>query len=231
MRKYDLPSVSLIQPLLDSLSSFYSTGIKGKRLFAKTRVCEISAFIVVSLLLVSVLFPECSSAQGTNGLGTNTLQPAGSASMNQTISGLVKADQFQRILNVGLAFIVGSLGAGAFFYGVFCGFISKSTRQSLLEYLVDSNSGKMKGAILVFCSFGGVVAAVFQAPQASFFAPIQAFVLGATWPSVVTQMMSGNSQPPGLVALANAPASQIPVPKTGGTATATDAEVVIKPKP
>ncbi len=45
----------------------------------------------------------------------------------------------------------------------------------------------------MFYVLGGVVAGVFQAAQFDTFAPIQAFVLGATWPSVVTRIMSGSS--------------------------------------
>lgn len=125
------------------------------------------------------------------------------------------------------AFTVGLLGAAAFCLGVFCGFISRESRERLLEHLADKETGKPKiGVVFLFCAFGGVVAAVFQAAQASIFAPIQALVLGATWPSVVTRIMSGNDSSPGLAPLGNLPPNQIPTPKSRDAVV--DAQVVIK---
>ena len=180
--------------------------------------------MLVSFFMVCGLFMTIAAAQETNA------PPAGGNQKTEirATDPLWTKEGFRSVTG---AFIVGSLGAGAFFLGVFCGFISRESRERLLEFLGDRNTGKPKAwLLLAFCAFGGVVASVFQAAQASLFAPIQAFVLGATWPSVVTRIMSGNDQSPGLTALANAPASQIPTPKSGGSATAGDAQVVIKPK-
>ncbi len=180
--------------------------------------------LLTAVFAVSVFFRTTVFAQETNPPSTNTVLKT----ETRPIDPLWTKEGFRSVTG---AFIVGSLGAGAFFLGVFCGFISRESRERLLEFLGDRATGTPKTLLLLaFCAFGGVVASVFQAAQASLFAPIQAFVLGATWPSVVTRIMSGNDQSPGLTALANSPASQIPTPKSGGTSTAGDAQVIIKPK-
>src|SRR5882724_9032240 len=118
-----------------------------------------------------------------------------------------KAKEFQ---NVTKAFIVGSLGAGVFFLGVFFGFITpdREQRKRQIEFLTDQD-GNPKGSLILFLLSGGFVAGVFQWAQFDVFAPIQAFVLGATWPSVVMRIMSGNGQTPtGWAASVNAASNQ-----------------------
>lgn len=119
--------------------------------------------------------------------------------------------------------VVGLLGAFTFFLGVFLGFISRESREKTLQFF----GAGMDSALLLtlFCLSGGVVAAVFQAAQPGTFAPIQAFVLGATWPSVVTRIMSGDSSNlvPGSRLTDAAPAA---IPTPAGR-TASSAEVVI----
>ena len=187
-----------------------------------------AAFVAVAFLCSTVLWPTNILAQESNAVGTNVVQKPASPPAEQAKPFFPTND----VLNITYAFIVGSLGAGAFFFGIFCGFISRESRERLLEFLTNKATGDAKaGLLFLFCVFGGIVAAVFQAAQASVFAPIQAFVLGATWPSVVTRIMSGNGQPTGLAALAaDSSASQIPTPKSSGAANAADAQVVIKPK-
>lgn len=188
-----------------------------------------AAFMAVAFLCSLMLWPISILAQETNAAGTNAVQkPPSPPNESVKCSFLLTKDA----LNITYAFIVGSLGAGAFFFGIFCGFISRESRERLLEFLTKKDTGNAKaGLLFLFCVFGGIVAAVFQAAQASVFAPIQAFVLGATWPSVVTRIMSGNGQPTGLAALAaDSSAGQIPTPKSSGAAKAADAQVVIKPK-
>jgi hypothetical protein len=180
------------------------------------RFSRVMALIAMVILLPLFTLPSFSA-------DTNTL-PA--ASQSRTVDPLWTVDGARSVTG---AFVVGTLGAAAFFLGVFFGFISRDSRERLLEYLSNKNTGTIdRWPLILFCIFGGVVAAVFQAAQAAIFAPIQAFVLGATWPSVVTRIMSGNGQQPSLTALASGPPSQIPAPKAGGSAA--DAEVVIKPK-
>jgi hypothetical protein len=129
------------------------------------------------------------------------------------------------VMNVLLAGIVGTLGALSFYYGVYTGFINPESREKTLKYFSGPVWIKLHYTGM-FCLLGGVVAAVFQAAQASTFAPIQAFVLGATWPSVVTRIMSGAAEPTRSGReLADAPPATIPRPTSSKTAA--DAEVII----
>jgi hypothetical protein len=96
------------------------------------------------------------------------------------------------LLPISLAFVVGVCGAWCFYSGVRYGLIDRTSRKAILQHLPD------KEIPLLFCFLGGIVAAVFQAAQPHVFAPIQAFVLGATWPSVVTRIMSGSGSGSGL---------------------------------
>src|ERR1044072_9583833 len=129
------------------------------------------------------------------------------------------------IMNVGLAGIVGVLGAIAFYYGVYIGFIGRETRTETLRYL-SGQIGERLHYIGMFFLLGGVVAGVFQAAQHETFAPIQAFVLGATWPSVVTQIMSGQATK-AESAKKLADISPANIPAVTPNKSAADAEVVI----
>ena len=137
-------------------------------------------------------------------------------------------------LNISYAVLVGTLGAASFYFGVYFGFISQNERDKMLKYLTNNTNNVQLRWFIVFCLLGGIVAAVFQAAQANVFAPIQAFVLGATWPSVVTRIMSGsgNGQPAyGLASYGSLLASpaNVPVPMGSAGAKAADVQVVIKP--
>jgi hypothetical protein len=85
------------------------------------------------------------------------------------------------------SFLIGLIGALCYCWGIKYGFIQhdSDTGPSYMQTPMD---------MLLFCSLGGLVALVFQSPQAETLTPIQAFVLGATWPSVVNRVISGNSQ-------------------------------------
>jgi hypothetical protein len=84
------------------------------------------------------------------------------------------------IRNISCAFLVGATGAWAFHLGVMTGFISRTERPRLLEFLLDEQQRPRTHVIVCFVVTGGIVAAVFQWAQTDTFAPIQAFVLGAT---------------------------------------------------
>jgi hypothetical protein len=62
---------------------------------------------------------------------------------------------------------------------------------------------------------------VFQWAQADVLAPIQAFVLGATWPSVVTRIMTGSAPAPGSLSQTPAPVLQNLVGGSGASVIAT----------
>jgi hypothetical protein len=92
--------------------------------------------------------------------------------------------------NVLGAFAIGALGSWAFLIGVASGLVARGQRSDLLTYL----DGELF-LQAVFVLIGGAVAAVFQAGQATSFAPIQALVIGSTWPTVISQYLAGQGQP------------------------------------
>lgn len=153
---------------------------------------------------------------------------ASKASLASPPAGVIESTLFELnawrgkgILNAIQSFVVGTLGALAFVSGVHLGFIGRSTRAETLQYLTGTR------ALAYFVALGGVVAMVFQSAQPETFAPIQAFVLGATWTSVVTSVLpggSGSKTTPASDLVSASPAS-IPVPTLNKTAS--DAEVVI----
>lgn len=113
----------------------------------------------------------------------------------------------------------------AFYYGVYTGFINPDSRKKTLQHFSGTFWNRVH-YIGMFYVLGGVVASVFQAAQPDVFAPIQAFVLGATWPSVVTRLLSGAAEPTTTGrALADATPNTIPRPTSNKTAA--DAEVVL----
>ncbi len=142
-------------------------------------------------------------------------RPAGAATPDWVV-GLREAlshPDANKARNILFAFVVGAMGAWAFHLGVLTGFIARGERPRVLEFLVDPQ-GRPR-SFLSFCFFvtGGIVAGVFQWAQPDTFAPIQAFVLGATWPSVVTRIMAGEGGAPfWRVNPADAPPGQVPTP-------------------
>jgi hypothetical protein len=88
-----------------------------------------------------------------------------------------------------LATGVGLVGAFAYLFAVRAGLIDEALEKKLAA--TWNNHVFRNWFLFVFC--GGLVAGVFQLGQGAVFAPIQAFVLGITWFSVVSR--SANSQP------------------------------------
>lgn len=79
------------------------------------------------------------------------------------------------------SFIVGVIGSAGYFVALKLGFI---TADKIEEKF------KTTGAPVAFVIIGGAVAIIFQLPQAETFTPIQSFVLGITWPFIVSQYVS-----------------------------------------
>jgi hypothetical protein len=128
------------------------------------------------------------------------------------------------VANIFFAVFIGFAGALAFYVGVHFGFISPESRNDITKYIGSVRS------IALFAVLGGVVAGVFQWAQPATLAPIQAFVLGATWPSVVTSIMAGSSSPPP-APTATAVVSSVPASSVTTIGQPSKAEVVIAPPP
>jgi hypothetical protein len=163
--------------------------------------------------------PPSESAPADQPPDTTRGVPAATAAENAT--DFDPRDQIRRssglygdITHVGLrrflvlmtAFVIGTAGAAAFHLGVYAGFIARESRPGVLEFLhteflnrttiTQQEMSLARTLRIAFWCFGGVVAVVFQMADADSLVPIQAFVLGASWPTVVTQLMSGRSAPP-----------------------------------
>jgi hypothetical protein len=100
------------------------------------------------------------------------------------------------------ASIIGSLGSAAYLTALLLGFLGDAPIKQLrprFEVLrgKPAVSDLSSFRILLFAAFGGFVATVFQLPQEGTLAPIQALVIGATWPTVLSQIMTKAEQTEG----------------------------------
>lgn len=97
-----------------------------------------------------------------------------------------------------LAFLVGSLGSGAYITALYFKFIGDSDenrgiifRPFYKKYSTDVDYRKC----LWYCGVGGCIAVVFQFDVPTFVA-VQSLILGATWPAIVSQFLSGRMAAP-----------------------------------
>ena len=77
------------------------------------------------------------------------------------------------------AFVVGMIGSFAYYVALRLGYVVGADVK-LFETRM----------IAVFCVIGGCIAAIFQLPELTTFAPIQALVLGITWPTLIGQYVA-----------------------------------------
>ncbi len=91
---------------------------------------------------------------------------------------------YDLVPNVVGAIIVGGIGSTAYYTALKLGYIGGEQRDKLLSLF---GSG---GLVIAFCLIGGGIAAIFQLAQIAIFAPVQAFVLGITWPTLVSQYVA-----------------------------------------
>ena len=94
------------------------------------------------------------------------------------------------------AAVVGAVGSLAYIYAIYFGFVGAG--RDSRDYLLSGfrNRTRMSSVrVIWFGVVGAATAAVFQLPQSEF-VPIQSFILGATWPSIVSQVLSGRQAGP-----------------------------------
>jgi len=89
------------------------------------------------------------------------------------------------------AAVIGAGGSLAYFTALLFGFVQS---EAILEKIWPSaRSVSLAGRLLRvfwFTLIGAVVAFIFQLPQDKL-APIQAFIVGTTWPTIVSQTLTG----------------------------------------
>ncbi len=87
---------------------------------------------------------------------------------------------------------IGAAGSLAYASALYFGFVFA---EDIMKRLwPSSNNSERTGEsilrLLWFILIGGAVAFIFQLPE-SVLAPIQAFIIGTTWPTVVSQVLTG----------------------------------------
>lgn len=85
---------------------------------------------------------------------------------------------------------VGAAGSLAYFTALYFGFIGG---EEILNKLWPSRKTPWYGKlfrVIWFAIIGAAVAFIFQLPERNF-AAIQAFIVGTTWPTIVSQVLTG----------------------------------------
>jgi MFS family permease len=93
------------------------------------------------------------------------------------------------------AFLVGVIGSTAYLTALLLGYLGDQALDQIgskFETVKGTPSVKSlsRRKLTIFALFGGGIALVFQWAQGVVFAPIQALVLGATWPTIISQFLS-----------------------------------------
>lgn len=93
------------------------------------------------------------------------------------------------------AAIIGGLGSAAYLTALLLGFLGDGPIAQLRpRFEVVKGTPAVKSLsgprLVLFAVFGAFVASVFQLPQGALLAPIQALVIGATWPTVISQILT-----------------------------------------
>jgi hypothetical protein len=108
------------------------------------------------------------------------------------------------------AVIIGIVGSGAYVTALLLGFLGDGALQQLRPRFETIRGTPPKTAysyakLGLFTLFGGLIALVFQLAAGGVFAPVQALVLGATWPTVISQVLAktGETDADKIVDLAN----------------------------
>jgi hypothetical protein len=90
--------------------------------------------------------------------------------------------------NVVGAFVIGVFGSWAFVVAVGGGFVDHRSKVAIQAM------SSSPGVISLYLFLGGIISGVFQLGSPNAFAPIQALVLGVTWPSVISQYLAGQNK-------------------------------------
>lgn len=96
------------------------------------------------------------------------------------------------------SFLVGFLGSAAYITALNFKFIGESDRHRKFvigPFLQQYSNQISKSKCFWYCIIGGSVAVVFQYDVPNFVA-VQSLILGATWPAVVSQFLSGRMTGP-----------------------------------
>ena len=88
------------------------------------------------------------------------------------------------------AIVLGAGGSTSYYTALHFRMISVPDQDNLLQRF------NPRSRVAWFAAIGGFVALVFQLAQFNSFAPVQSFVFGMTWPTLVSQYLSGKQTAP-----------------------------------
>lgn len=93
-----------------------------------------------------------------------------------------------------LALVIGAVGSLAYLLAAYSGFIGQDeqARARILAHF-DGGPPSVFAKVVAFGAAGGGVAMVFQFTE-HYLVPVQAFILGCTWPAVVANHLSGSQR-------------------------------------
>lgn len=87
------------------------------------------------------------------------------------------------------AALLGAIGSIAYFTAMYFTYVG--TTELLARFWAPASSRLANGfRVFWFGCIGATVAFVFQLPESTL-APIQAFIVGTTWPTIVSQVLTG----------------------------------------
>lgn len=100
-------------------------------------------------------------------------------------------------LKLFFAFIAGFIGSLAYVSVLYFKFIGRSNheRDLILRPFLSGVSGIHFWKLIWYCCIGGAIAVIFQYPEPTF-VPVQNFLLGVSWPAIVSQHISGRMKSP-----------------------------------
>ena len=134
--------------------------------------------------------PESPPASRTSGQPHAVAQGAPVITSND---GPVKGEDTGRPLSVTLsawfATLIGAIGSAAYLVAVWVGLIGPTEKGAKDLRLLAHFSQHWKIKIPLYVTSGGAVAMVFQLTEAKLI-PVQAFIIGCTWPAVVANYLS-----------------------------------------
>jgi len=118
-----------------------------------------------------------------------SVPPAGTDAGDGTRRGESGAAPLSRSLSGYVAFVIGMFGSGAYLVGIWVGLIGPFQSGRRLSPLLNGFRERWWAKVPLYTAGGGGVALVFQLPEPDL-VPIQAFIIGCTWPAVVANYLS-----------------------------------------
>ncbi len=106
-------------------------------------------------------------------------------------------EDLSNLLNLLFSFLAGILGSSAYFTALYFKFIgfNEDNRNIILEPFKNKKGLISKKKVLWYCVVGGFISMVFQINVPTF-VPVQSLIIGATWPAIVSQFLSGRMASP-----------------------------------